>query len=203
MFFCGLCIPGAKPDIMSIMQEILKNSEEAMKRGLEYFQTEMDSVQAGRAQTSLIEGVKVDAYGQEMTVKQVGTISTPDQRTLQVQVWDQSLVSAVEKAIRDNQSLGLSPATDGNMVRMQIPAMTEERRLDLVKGLSEKLEAANVTLRNARHDGLKKAKTAKEDGSMPEDEYFKTEKALDELIKKYQAQAEQIFAAKKQEVLTV
>jgi ribosome recycling factor len=185
------------------MQEILKNSEEAMKRGLEYFQTELDGVQAGRANTSLIEGVKVDAYGQEMVMKQVGTISTPDARTLQVQVWDQSLVGAVEKAIRDNQSLGLSPATDGNIVRMQIPAMTEERRQMLVKGLSEKLEAANVTLRNARHEGLKKAKSAKEDGSMPEDEYFKTEKALDEQIKDYQGQAQQLFEAKKQEVLTV
>jgi ribosome recycling factor len=185
------------------MQEILKNTEDAMKRGLEYFQTELDGVQAGRANTSLIEGVKVDAYGQEMTMKQVGTISTPDARTLQVQVWDQALVTAVEKAIRDDSSLGLSPATDGNMVRMQIPAMTEERRQLLVKGLSEKLEAANVTLRNARHDGLKKAKSAKEDGSMPEDEYFKTEKALDELTREYQSRAQQIFETKKQEVLTV
>ena len=185
------------------MQEILKNTEDAMKRGLEYFQTELDGVQAGRANTSLIEGVKVDAYGQEMTMKQVGTISTPDARTLQVQVWDQSLVSAVEKAIRDDSSLGLSPSTDGNMVRMQIPAMTEERRQMLVKGLSEKLEAANVTLRNARHDGLKKAKSGKEDGSMPEDEYFKTEKALDEMTREYQSKAQQIFETKKQEVLTV
>ncbi len=136
-------------------------------------------------------------------MKQVGTISTPDARTLQVQVWDQALVTAVEKAIRDDSSLGLSPATDGNMVRMQIPAMTEERRQLLVKGLSEKLEAANVTLRNARHDGLKKAKSAKEDGSMPEDEYFKTEKALDELTREYQSRAQQIFETKKQEVLTV
>lgn len=185
------------------MQEITRNTEEAMKRGLEYFQTELDGVQAGRANTSLIEGVKVDAYGQEMTMKQVGTISTPDARTLQVQVWDQALVTAVEKAIRDDSSLGLSPATDGNMVRMQIPAMTEERRQLLVKGLSEKLEAANVVLRNARHDGLKKAKSAKEDGSMPEDEYFKTEKALDELTREYQSRAQQIFEIKKQEVLTV
>lgn len=185
------------------MQEILKNTEDAMKRGLEYFQTELDGVQAGRANTSLIEGVKVDAYGQEMTMKQVGTISTPDTRTLQVQVWDQALVAVVEKAIREDSSLGMSPATDGNMVRMQIPAMTEERRQMLVKGLSEKLEAANVTLRNARHDGLKKAKSAKEAGSMPEDEYFKTEKALDELTRDYQAKAQQIFEAKKQEVLTV
>ncbi|QQS27208.1 ribosome recycling factor [bacterium] len=185
------------------MQEITRNTEEVMKRGLEYFQTELDGVQAGRANTSLIEGVKVDAYGQEMTMKQVGTISTPDARTLQVQVWDQALVTAVEKAIRDDSSLGLSPATDGNMVRMQIPAMTEERRQLLVKGLSEKLEAANVTLRNARHDGLKKAKSAKEDGSMPEDEYFKTEKALDELTREYQSRAQQIFETKKQEVLTV
>ncbi len=185
------------------MQEILKNTEDAMKRGLEYFQTELDGVQAGRANTSLIEGVKVDAYGQEMTMKQVGTISTPDARTLQVQVWDQALVTAVEKAIRDDSSLGLSPATDGNMVRMQIPAMTEERRQMLVKGLSEKLEAANVTLRNARHDGLKKAKSGKEEGLMPEDEYFKTEKALDEMTREYQGKAQQIFETKKQEVLTV
>ncbi len=185
------------------MQDILKNTESAMQKGLDFFQAEMDGVQAGRAQTSLIEGVKVDAYGQEMTMKQVGTISAPDPRTLAVQVWDASLVTAVEKAIRENQSLGLSPATDGNIVRMQIPPMTEERRQSLVKGLSEKLEAANVTLRNARHDGLKKAKNAKEDGSMPEDEYFKTEKALDDLTREYQGKAEKIFDAKKQEVLTV
>jgi ribosome recycling factor len=185
------------------MQEIMNSTEEAMKKGLEFFRTELDGVQAGRAQTSLIEGVKVIAYGQEMTMKQVGTISTPDPRTLQVQVWDAGLVSAVEKAIRENESLGLSPATDGSMVRMNIPAMTEDRRQALVKGLSEKLEAANITLRNARHDGLKKAKNGKESGDIPEDEYFKIEKQLDELIKKYQAEAEQVFAAKKQEILTV
>lgn len=174
-----------------------------MQRALDYFKNELEGVQAGRANTSLIEGVKVDAYGQEMTMKQVGTISTPDPRTLQVQVWDVSLVPAVEKAIRQTESLGLSPNIDGAIVRMNIPPMTEERRQSLVKGLSEKLEAAHVTLRNARHDGFKQAKNGKDDGSIPEDEYFKTEKALDELIREYQAKAQELFDAKKQEVLTI
>ena len=185
------------------MQDILKNTEEDMKKGLEYFESELAGIQAGRAQAGLIDSLKVDAYGQEMTMKQVGTVSAPDHHTLQIQVWDASLVSAVEKAIREADSLGLTPATDGSIVRMGVPLMTEERRQDLVKLLSEKQEQTNITLRNARHDGLKRAKSGKEDGSIPEDEYFRIEKQLDELIRKYQDQAQAQFEAKKTEIMTV
>lgn len=185
------------------MQDILTTAEADMKKALDYFTTDLEGVQAGRAQPSLIDGLKVDAYGQEMTMKQVGSISTPDAKTIQVQVWDAALVPAVEKAIRDAASLGLNPATDGSIVRMQVPVMTEERRTDLVKLIGEKQEACHIALRNARHDGLKAAKRGKDDGSLPEDEYFRTEKQLDELIRTNQSEAEKLHDAKKLELQTI
>ena len=185
------------------MNNILKTTEDEMKKALQFFEEELQGIQAGRAQTGMIDGLKVMVYGQEMLLKQVGTVSTPDPKTLQVQVWDNNNVTSVEKAIREQESLGLSPSTDGNMVRMQIPAMTEERRQNLVKVLADKQEQANIVLRNARHDGLKQAKTGKDDGSLPEDEYFKIEKSLDELIRDYQAKVEATFNTKKTEVMTV
>jgi len=185
------------------MQDILKKTEADMQRAIEYYEGELGGVQAGRAHPGLVDSLKVNVYGQEMTVKQVGTVSTPDPKTIQIQVWDVSNVAAVEKSIREAAALGLSPATDGSMVRMNMPVMTEERRTSLTKLISEKLEACNVSLRNARHDGLKTAKSGKEDGSLPEDEYFRTEKQLDEMIRKHQEQALKLHDAKKQELLTV
>ncbi len=185
------------------MQDILKTTEDSMKKALSYFEEELKGIQAGRAQVSLIDGLKVNVYGQDMTLLQVGTISTPDPKTLQVQVWDASNVAAVEKAIREAASLGLSPATDGTIVRMQMPLMTEERRQNFVKLLSELQEQVNVSLRNARHDGLKTAKNQKESGELPEDQFFKTEKQLDEMIRKYQGEVETAYSVKKDELLTV
>ncbi|MEI6481329.1 MAG: ribosome recycling factor [Candidatus Saccharibacteria bacterium] len=185
------------------MQDILKSTEEQMKKSLEHFEGELGGVQAGRAHPGLVDSLKVNVYGQEMTVKQVGTVSTPDPKSIQIQVWDTTNVAAVEKAIRDAESLGLNPSTDGTMVRMNMPVMTEERRTSLIKLISEKLEESHVSLRNARHDGLKKAKSGKEDGSIPEDEYFRIEKQLDELIRKYQEQAQKLHEEKKHELMTV
>lgn len=185
------------------MQDILKSTEDDMKKGLEFFESELAGIQVGRAQPGLIDSIKVDAYGQEMTMKQVGTVSAPDPRTLQVQVWDASLVSAVEKAIRQVESLGLNPSTEGTMVRMNIPPMTEDRRTALVKLLGEKQEQSHITLRNARHEGLKLAKAGKEDSSLTEDDYFLIEKKLDELIRSYQEKAQAAFDAKKTEVMTI
>lgn len=185
------------------MQDILKSSEVSMKKALSFFEEELKGIQVGRAQASLIDGLKLNVYGQDMTLQQVGSISTPDPKTLQVQVWDVSNVVAVEKAIREATSLGLSPATDGSIVRMQMPLMTEERRQNFVKLIAELQEQVNVSLRNARHDGLKTAKSQKESGAMPEDQYFKTEKQLDELIRKYQGEVETAYSTKKEELLTV
>lgn len=185
------------------MQDILKSTEQLMKASIEHFDGELKNIQAGRAHPGLVDSLPVNVYGQEMPVKAVGTVSAPDPKTIQIQVWDAQNVAAVEKAIRENEALGLSPATDGTMVRMQMPAMTEERRQSLVKLIAEKLEECHISLRNARHDGLKDAKKSKEDGSMPEDEYFKTEKQLDELIRKYQADAQKLHDEKKQELMTV
>lgn len=136
-------------------------------------------------------------------MKQVGTVSAPDPKTLQVQVWDASLVTAVEKAIRQVESLGLNPSTEGSMVRMNIPPMTEDRRTALVKLLGEKQEQSSIVLRNARHDGIKLAKSGKEESSLTEDDYFLIEKKLDEMIREYQDKAQKLFDAKKTEIMTI
>ena len=163
---------------------------------------ELGGLRTGRAAASMLEPVQVDAYGTHMPLNQLATISVPEPRLLSVQVWDKSMVKAVETAIV-NSNLGLSPATEGQVIRLRIPELNEERRRDLVKVAHKYAEAARVAVRHVRRDGLDVIKKLEKDHKISEDDHERfandVQKATDAAI----ADVDKLLATKEKEILTV
>lgn len=176
---------------MSDFDAIKSDAKTRMDKTLETLKVDFSGLRAGRAHASLLDGIMVEAYGSMTPLSQVGTISVPDARTLSVSVWDRSMAKAVEKAIRESD-LGLNPASDGQLIRIPIPPLSEERRKELVKVAGKYTEAAKVAVRNIRRDALDGIKKLKKDNAISEDEEkrFETEvqKLTDEAIKKIDEQ---------------
>jgi len=173
-----------------------------MQGATQAFRHELGGLRTGRASASLIEPVMVEAYGQQMPINQVATISVPEPRLLSVQVWDKSMVKAVEKAIVDS-NLGLSPATEGQVLRLRIPELNEERRKELVKVAHKYAEAARVAVRHVRRDGLDIIKKLEKNHEISEDDQERlahdVQKATDGTI----SEIDHLLAAKEKEILTV
>jgi len=170
------------------MQEFdIKDVERRMDGAVSVLAEEFGGLRTGRASTSLLEPVTVDAYGSQMPMAQVGTIGVPEPRLLTVNVWDKGLVKAVEKAILDS-GLGLNPQTDGQLVRIPIPELNEERRTELSKVAHKYAEQARVAVRNVRQDAMNTLKREEKDGEMSQDEHKAwaddTQRITDEHIKK-------------------
>lgn len=151
----------ADPDIDDI--------ERRMNGAFEVLRDEFSGLRTGRASPALLEPLTVDAYGSPMPMNQVGTISAPDGRMLSVQVWDNSLISSVEKAIRDS-NLGLNPQTEGNVVRVPVPQLSEDRRIEMTKVAGKYAEQARIAVRNVRRDGIDMLKKMEKDGEISQDE---------------------------------
>jgi ribosome recycling factor len=164
--------------------------------------TELSGLRTGRASASLLEPVHVEAYGSQMPLNQVATVSVPEPRMLTVNVWDKSLVHAVEKAII-NSNLGLSPATEGQVLRLRIPELNEDRRKELVKVAHKYAETARVAVRHVRRDGLDVLKKLEKDHKISKDDHDRAsaevQKATDVVI----AEIDQMLGAKEKEILTV
>jgi ribosome recycling factor len=180
----------------------LNELKRRMHGAVTLLKTELSGLRTGRASSSLLEPVQVEAYGSHMPLNQVATVSVPEPRLLSVQVWDRSLVHAVEKAIV-NSNLGLSPATEGQVIRLRIPELNEERRKELVKVAHKYAEAARVAVRHVRRDGIDTLKKSEKDGDISEDDEKRmsqeVQKATDQTI----AEVDQMLAAKEKEILTV
>lgn len=174
-----------------------------MASALEHFDEELKKIRTGRAHPSMLDGVKVEAYGTEMPLNQVANVTAPEAQLLQVTPFDPSNIQAISVAIRNDQGLGFNPSDDGRIVRVPVPALTEERRRVLVKQVAEKVEEARIALRNIRQDGLKDAKKAKESKELSEDDLKAVEKEFDRLMNLNQARIEEAFKAKEKEVLTL
>ncbi|MGB3044921.1 MAG: ribosome recycling factor [Xanthobacteraceae bacterium] len=163
---------------------------------------ELGGLRTGRAAASMLEPVQVEAYGSHMPLNQLATVSVPEPRLLSVQVWDKSMVKAVEKAIVDS-NLGLSPATEGQVLRLRIPELNEERRKELVKVAHKYAEAAKVAVRHVRRDGLDTLKKLEKASEISEDDEKRlagdVQKATDSVI----AEIDQMLAGKEKEILTV
>jgi len=147
----------------------LNDIERRMDGAVATLKTELNGLRTGRASASLLEPITVDAYGQQMPLAQVGTISVPEPRMLSVQVWDKGQVAAVEKAIRES-GLGLNPMPEGQTVRIPLPELNEERREELVKVAGRYAEQARVAVRNVRRDGMDQIKKAEKDGDISQDD---------------------------------
>lgn len=163
---------------------------------------ELSGLRTGRASANLVEPVQVEAYGSHMPLNQVATVSVPEARLLSVQVWDKSMVQAVEKAIM-GANLGLTPATEGQVIRLRIPELTQDRRKDLVKVAHKYAEAAKVAVRHVRRDGMDILKRLEKDEHLSKDDHDRmsaeVQKATDQGI----AEIDQLLAAKEKEILTV
>lgn len=168
-----------------------------------HFQEELKKVRTGRAHPSMLDSVVVTAYGVSMPLIQVGNVTAPEPQLLQITPFDPNNIQAIASAIRDNPSLGLNPSDDGRVVRVPIPPLTEERRREMAKTLSGKVEDCMVTLRNVRHDALKAIDQAKKDKTVGEDEANRLEKQVDEAMSAIKSDVEAASKAKEQEIMTV
>jgi len=173
-----------------------------MKGAVATLKGEFSGLRTGRASPALLDPVMVDAYGSMMPLNQVGNISTPEPRLLTVQVWDKGLAKAVDKAIRD-AGLGLNPQMDGQLLRIPIPELNEERRKELAKLASKYAEAARVAIRNVRRDGMEVLKKLEKDHKIGQDEHHKQGDELQKLTDAHIKEIDQVLHGKEQEIMQV
>ncbi len=187
---------------MTDFNEIKKDTAERMEKTLETLRGDFGGLRAGRAHASLLDNVMIEAYGNLTPIAQVGTISVPDARTLSISVWDKSLAKAVEKALRESD-LGLNPVSDGQLIRIPIPPLSEERRKELVKVAGKYAEQTKVAIRNIRRDALDDVKKLKKDNLISEDDEKRygneIQKMTDDSIKKI----DEMLAQKEKDILQV
>jgi ribosome recycling factor len=185
-----------------MIDELLKDTEDRMKKSLAAFNRELAGIRTGKANTVLLDSIKVDAYEQSMPLNQVAGVSVPDPRTILIQPWDRSIVPNVERAIHKSD-LGLVPNTDGNVIRLAIPPLTEERRHDLVKVVRKHAEDFRVSVRNIRRDANDSLKKSQKDGDISEDESRKAMDKVQELTDKYIAEMDKALEGKEAEIMEV
>lgn len=185
-----------------MLQEVLKEAERKMSAVIDSTKREFATIRTGRATPSLLDRVTVDYYGTETPLNQLASISVPEPRMLMVQPWDKSAVKAIEKAILTSD-LGLTPSSDGNVIRIPIPPLTEERRKELVKLVRKVAEEKRVAVRNIRRDANEEVKSLEKSGEISEDESRRTQSEIQELTDKYIEQVDELLAAKEKEILEV
>ncbi len=187
---------------MSDFNQVKSETKNKMEKTLESLKADFGGLRAGRAHVSLLDGIMVEAYGSMTPLSQVGTISVPDARTLSISVWDRGLSKAVEKAIMESD-LGLNPASDGQLIRIPIPPLSEERRKELTKVAGKYAESNKVAIRNLRREALDEVKKMKKEGTISEDDEKRYEneiqKMTDESIKKI----DEMYAQKEKDILQV
>src|SRR5215471_4485191 len=180
----------------------IKELERRMRGAMETLKKEFAGLRTGRASTHLLDPVVVNVYGQRLPINQVATVSTPDAKTISVQVWDRGQVSAVEKAIRE-ANLGVNPIVDGTLIRLPIPALNAERRQELVKLAHKYAEHARVVVRNVRREGMELLKKLDRDGKMSEDEHHKNSAKVQELTDRLIRDVDHTLSAKEAEIKQV
>ena len=180
----------------------LDDVKRRMQGALDVLMDEFGGLRTGRASSALLEPIMVDAYGSSMPMNQVGTVNVTDSRMISVQVWDQGLVASVEKAIRDS-GLGLNPSKEGNSVRVPIPQLSEERRIELTKIAHKYCEQGRVAVRNIRRDGMDKLKRQEKDGEISRDEQRAWGDDLQKLTDGFTKEIDEALASKETEIMKV
>ena len=180
----------------------LKDLKKRMDGAVEVLRREFAGLRAGRASARLLDPITVEAYGTEMPLSQVGTVGVPDPRMLTVQVWDKGLVKAVEKAIR-SADLGLNPQTDGNLIRIPLPELSEERRAQLVKVAHRYAEQARIAVRNVRRDGMDQLKRLEREGEISQDEHRHLADEIQKLTDQHIAAINSLLEQKEKDIMTV
>jgi ribosome recycling factor len=182
------------------VKDILHSSEENMKRTIEAALREFASVRTGRATPSLVEGLHIDYYGTPTLLKQLASISVPDAHLLVIQPWDPTAIPAIEKAIQKS-SLGINPSCDSKLIRLSVPALSDQRRDELVKLIKKMSEESRISLRTIRHQAKEAIDKLEKDKAIPEDDKFKGIEMLQKLIDKYNSRLEEVLKNKEKEIL--
>ncbi|MBS4022430.1 MAG: ribosome recycling factor [Dethiobacter sp.] len=184
-----------------MVQEVYSSTEEKMQKAVAALKKELSTLRAGRATTSLLDKVSVDYYGTLMPINQLANVSTPEPRLLIIQPWDKKAVSEIERAILKSD-LGLTPNSDGTIIRLSIPQLTEERRKELVKLVKKKAEEGRVAVRNIRRDANEELRKMEKD-SITEDQLHKSQDEIQKLTDKYIEEVEKVLSAKEKEIMEV
>lgn len=183
-------------------KEIIDGKKPELEKSIEHFKQELNQLRTGRASVAMVDGLMVEYYGSKSPLKQVASITIPEPRTIAISPWDKDNLVNIEKAVRESQ-LNLNPNNDGQVIRINIPALTEERRKDLVKVLNQKAEEARVAIRKHREGAWEEIQEAAKEGLMGEDDKFAGKDKLQEVIDEYNKKVEEIRAEKEKEILTV
>ncbi|RMC98485.1 ribosome recycling factor [Aquitalea palustris] len=185
-----------------MINEVKKSAEQKMTKSLEAFKTDLTKVRTGRAHTGILDHVMVDYYGSDVPVNQVANVSLIDSRTIGVQAWEKNMVAKIEKAIRDSD-LGLNPASMGEIIRVPMPMLTEERRRDLIKVVKSEAEGARVAVRNIRRDANNDFKNLLKDKSITEDDERRGQDDIQKMTDKFIAEIDKALAAKEADLMAV
>lgn len=183
-----------------MLNAIVADCDARMNKSVEKLRQEMAHIRTGKASVGLVEPLKVEVYGTEMPITQVASLSTPDARTIAIQPWDRTTISAIEKSIQKSD-LGLTPMSDGTMIRLAIPVLTEERRRELVKLVKKYAEEAKVALRNIRRDANEHIKRLEKNHEISEDDSHKTQERIQVMTDKHIKDMDHLFELKEKEIL--
>jgi ribosome recycling factor len=185
-----------------MVNEVFKTVEDKMKATARSFQADLATLRTGHASPALVEHIKVDYAGVPTSLIQLAGISAPEARLLVIHPWDKSSIHAIEKAILKSE-LGLNPSNDGNIIRLAIPPLSEERRNDLIKVVNRKVEERRVSLRNLRHEALNELKKMEKDKTISQDEHKRAQNQLQKITDVFMAEIEKLGKDKEQELLEV
>lgn len=183
--------------------QVVSDAKAKFDAAVEHYQGELKKLRTGRAHPSMLDGVMVEAYGAQMPLNQTATVTTADAQLLQISPFDPNNLHAIANAIRNNPTLGLNPTDDGRVVRVPIPPLTEERRRDLTRVVSQKQEECMVALRNVRHESLGAVEKAEKDKQIGEDEAKRLEKQIEDAMASARTAAEQSAKTKEQEIMSI
>ena len=184
------------------VKEYLSNASDAMILAVEYLDETLQRIRAGKASPRLLDGIRVDYYGSQAPISNVANVSVPDARTIAITPWEKGMFKVIEKAIIDSD-LGVTPENNGEVIRLSIPPLTEDRRKQLVKQCKAEAETAKVSVRNARRDAIDGLKKEVKSNGMSEDQQKDGEAEVQKLHDKFMKQIDEVFAAKEKEILTV
>lgn len=185
-----------------MVKELIDKKKTDFEKAIEHFKEDLGQLRTGRASTSLVDSLMVDYYGSKSPIKQVASITAPDPKTIMISPWDKDNLVSIEKAVRESQ-LNLNPMNDGQVIRINIPPLTEERRKELVKVLNQKAEEARVSVRKIREAAWSEIQEWEEEGKIGEDDKFSGKDKLQEVVNEYNKKIEEIREKKEEEVMTI
>lgn len=186
---------------MEEVEFVLDHAQEMMDKSVEHVSQELVKIRAGKAMPSMLDGILVEYYGAMTPLNQVSSINSLDARTLTVKPWEKNIINDIEKAIRD-ADLGINPQNDGEQIILPVPALTEERRLELVKQVKNEGEQGKISLRNVRHEAIHELKSLKDEG-VSEDEIKRAEEKVQEIINKHTKKIDELVAKKEEDIMHV